>query len=540
MRPGRTPLRYTLREIVEPYAGRPDSTVLSLLVDLLILTCIGLSCVLVIFEWYYPAHQSLLEMVEWGFLLFFALEYIVRWYASANRFTYPFTLFGLLDLLAILPSLFLFAPEMMVLRAFRGAALLRMLRLLKLVRLLRFFRYGGLIYRGLVKGRIWLSAVVYQYNARQLGKLFLWALVVWFAGANILHLTETRLVGTRGEFGEYWDSYWNMLIVLISGIEDKEPISLAGRIEITVILIAGLVIVGMLTGEIVSMLVRGAQRAGLVNVMPPLAKLKHHIVILGLNEHVDNVIRQVDAGLKTKHFILVVDPLADSLPVTDARVYRRVFALAGDPSDKRILDLAGIDDASRVIVLGSQGDATVSESEIDNRSLMVTIAAVMRRGSSTPPTVVQLHCGDSLRYTDSLPEVEFVVERAFGEQLISQGVLNHGVTRVYDELMNFSGDSNEVYLVPVPEVLVGKDFQQAQLHFLDFPDEAVVPIGIDRSEGGPPASNFWICPQALSGDEKEKRVFRRGDKLIVLAYERPAFARAGLEEAWDRTFLPRS
>ena len=51
----------------------------------------------------------------------------------------------------------------------------------------------------------------------------------------------------------------------MSGIEDKEPISLLGRIEVTAMMVVGIVIVGMLTGEIVAILVKKAQRVGKVD-----------------------------------------------------------------------------------------------------------------------------------------------------------------------------------------------------------------------------------------------------------------------------------
>ena len=75
----------------------------------------------------------------------------------------------------------------------------------------------------------------------------------------------------------------------LSGIEDKEPLSLLGRIEVTVMLIAGICIVGMLTGEIVAILVKKAQRVGKVAIMPPQGKLERHFVILGHNAHLDSV-----------------------------------------------------------------------------------------------------------------------------------------------------------------------------------------------------------------------------------------------------------
>jgi len=393
------------------------------------------------------------------------------------------------------------------------------------------------IYRALLLARVWLSSITFQYRLHQLGKLFLWALATLFVGANVLHITEIAFDGEAGPFGGYWRSYWNILIVLVSGIEDKEPISLLGRIEVTLLLIAGIVIVGMLTGEIVSILIRRVQRAGKVALKPPSGRFERHVVILGNNGHIDAVIRQVNTALHGLHHILVVHPDADQLPITAARAYRRVFALPGEPRDTRTLEAADIDRAARVIVLAPPAEQCDS-SEPDNRALMATVAVVCRKASI--PLVVELTDERNLRYTHGLPEVDFVVGRAFGERMISQAVLNPGITEVYDHLLNSSGDSNELYTMPVPKRLVGKTFSDAQLHFLDRDEEAITLVGIDRSPRGNPNSVFTLCPQAPEADAGEDElVLGSNDRLVLLAYHRPTTMGPDTEDRWSPTRLAR-
>ncbi len=64
-------------------------------------------------------------------LVVFALEYMLRIYASPNRARYIFSFWGVIDLLSFLPAVVLLTPEWQVVRAFR---LLRLVRLLKLFR----------------------------------------------------------------------------------------------------------------------------------------------------------------------------------------------------------------------------------------------------------------------------------------------------------------------------------------------------------------------------------------------------------------------
>jgi hypothetical protein len=169
---------------------------------------------------------------------------------------------------------------------------------------------------------------------------------------------------------------------------------------------------------------------------------------------------------------------------------------------------------------------------------MATVAVVCRKRAV--PMVVELTSERSLRYTHGLPEVDFVVGRAFAERMLSQAVLNPGVTEVYDHLLTFTEESNELYTVPVPSELVGRSFTEAQLYFLDHDEETICLIGIDRSPPGRPSSSFVVCPQAPAAglDESSQRL-GRGDRLIVLAFHRPSFATPEASERWRSTWLAR-
>ncbi len=517
---------------MEPYAGGREASAWSLAVDIFVLACIVASCALVVLEHLDLVDPGAALVLEMIFTTIFVVEYLLRWYAAPRRLLYPLTFYAIVDLVAILPSLLTMGSDMILLRVVRGVRLLRLLRLVRLVRLLRF---SWLLYSGFTGVRTYLSAANHQYRLLQLGRLFLWVLMAWFVGTNVVHFTETEMGHTTGPFADYWTSYWNILIVLISGIEDKEPLSIAGRVEVTVLLIVGICVVGMLTGEIVSILVRKAQRAGKVAVMPPSARLEQHVLILGVNSFLDNIIRQVHAALGEQHYIVVVDPDAEELRVMEPAAYRKVFALAGDPLDERVLAQADVDQAARVIVLSPE-DGNHSPQQRDNRALMKTIAVASRRPNR--PVVVELQTEESLGFAAPLEEADFVVSRHYGEKLISQSVLNPGVTEIYYRLMTFTEQSNEFYTVPVLPRLVGKTFAEAQLHFLDKDDEDMVLVGIDRSPAGQPNTRFWLNPAAELSDDQ--LLLGKKDNLVLIAYEQPSFVEVDPEDLWSGKILQRT
>jgi len=527
-----------------PDLGLPRA---SLWIDLFVLWSILSSCLLIPLEHIYSAEtHPFLHQVLWigevFFTFIFVIEYLLRWFVAKNPLRYPFTLYAIIDLVAFLPSLLMFSYGLwsgegfFLLRAFRGVRILRTLRLLRLIRLLKFLRHGYTLYRLAVEIRIWSGSIIYHYRLGRLARLLLICLMAWVLGANLIHLTERMFAPGSSPYADYWRSYWEVIVVLISGMDASPPVSTPASFEVIILLIAGIVLIAMLTGELVSFVMRSSERSGKLPLKPPGLSLEQHVVILGWNRHLDNVIRQVRAALKGHHYILVVSREADKIPLRDSEIYRRVLALPGDSSREAVLREAGINKAIRVVVLASQRLETAEER--DNRTLMHALACVAQ--SRTVPLTIELQDPESLRYAVALEGAEFVLSRPFGELMICQAVFNPGVTEVYNELLTFSDDSSEIYDVSTPPALIGKSFQQAQLYYLGEDEEPLILIGLDRSPPEEIYSRFWLHPIAGQDLSAQELVLRKGDRLIFIAYEQPSFAQFRQEELWKGKVFARS
>lgn len=78
-------------------------------------------------------HHRLFAIAEWSFTLLFTLEYVARLACVRQPLRYALSFFGLVDLLALLPTyLALFFPELHALIDVRILRLLRIFRILKL------------------------------------------------------------------------------------------------------------------------------------------------------------------------------------------------------------------------------------------------------------------------------------------------------------------------------------------------------------------------------------------------------------------------
>jgi len=78
-------------------------------------------------------HAGILSVLEWLFTIAFTLEYLIRIYCAPNRRQYVLSFFGVIDLLAVVPTyLALIFPELHSLIDVRVLRLIRIFRVFKL------------------------------------------------------------------------------------------------------------------------------------------------------------------------------------------------------------------------------------------------------------------------------------------------------------------------------------------------------------------------------------------------------------------------
>jgi voltage-gated potassium channel len=80
------------------------------------------------------SHHTIFVAIEYAAVVIFGLEYLARIYSAPKRRAYIFSFFGLVDLLAIIPS-FLHLANLTFLKSARVLRILRMLRMIRLAKL---------------------------------------------------------------------------------------------------------------------------------------------------------------------------------------------------------------------------------------------------------------------------------------------------------------------------------------------------------------------------------------------------------------------
>ena len=178
-------------------------------------------------------YGNLFLRMEWGFTLLFTLEYMARIWCSPNRKAYIFSMYGLVDLLALLPTyLSLLLPQTAPLLVIR---LLRILRIFRVLRLLSLLSEANDL------------AAALQRSGRKIFVFFSMVIIVAIIFGCLLYVLE----GPGNGFSDIPTSvYWAIVTITTVGYGDVTPATTAGRAVSAVGMLIGYAIIAVPTGII--------------------------------------------------------------------------------------------------------------------------------------------------------------------------------------------------------------------------------------------------------------------------------------------------
>ncbi len=236
--PWREKLRVTIFEADTP-AGKAF--------DVGLLVAIVLSVLAVMLdsvEAYRARHGKLLDATEWLFTLLFTAEYALRLICSPRPLQYARSFFGLVDLLAILPTyLSLFFPGAESMIVIRGLRLLRIFRVFKLGQFLgEASQLRGALAASRHKITVFLGTI---------------SILVTILGAA-MYLIE----GEENGFTSIPVAiYWAIVTMTTVGYGDIAPITVSGKLLASLVMIMGYSIIAVPTGIVTAEIVEGAAKS---------------------------------------------------------------------------------------------------------------------------------------------------------------------------------------------------------------------------------------------------------------------------------------
>ena len=208
------------------------------LFDILLIIAIISSVLIVMLDSvleYHNSYGDIFLKAEWIFTILFTIEYLLRIYCIRLPSSYMFSFFGIIDLLAILPTyISLIIPGAAVFSVIR---ILRVLRVFRILKLVQFMGEAELLKQAMIASK--RKIFVYLF--------FLLNLVIVLG--SLMYLIE----GEKSGFDSIPRSiYWAIVTLTTVGYGDISPTTNIGQFIAAIIMIMGYSIIAVPTGIVTS------------------------------------------------------------------------------------------------------------------------------------------------------------------------------------------------------------------------------------------------------------------------------------------------
>ena len=213
-------------------------TISGRLFDILLIVAIISSVLVVMLDSvleYHNSYGDIFLKAEWIFTILFTIEYLLRIYCIRLPSSYMFSFFGIIDLLAILPTyISLIIPGAAVFSVIR---ILRVLRVFRVLKLVQFMGEAELLKQAMIASK--RKIFVYLF--------FLLNLVIVLG--SLMYLIE----GEKSGFDSIPRSiYWAIVTLTTVGYGDISPTTNIGQFIAAIIMIMGYSIIAVPTGIVTS------------------------------------------------------------------------------------------------------------------------------------------------------------------------------------------------------------------------------------------------------------------------------------------------
>lgn len=202
--------------------------------DVLLIVSIVLSVLIVMLDSVdsiNTSHGGLLYLGEWVFTALFTIEYLLRLYSIGRPLSYMTSFFGVIDLLAILPTyLSIFVPGTQYL------TVIRILRVLRIFRVLKLVQYLG-------EARLLIQAL--RASQRKIAVFLFTVLVLVVIFGSLMYLIEDP---SSGFTSIPRSIYWSIVTLTTVGYGDISPQTDLGQTIAAIIMIIGYGIIAVPTG----------------------------------------------------------------------------------------------------------------------------------------------------------------------------------------------------------------------------------------------------------------------------------------------------
>ena len=243
-------------------------------------------------------------------------------------------------------------------------------------------------------------------------------------------------------------------------------------------------------------------------------EMDSHIVICNWHERGDRIVKELHSPLAAPEadILIVTDRKVDERELRGSPEYEKVFFIESDPTLHEVLKRARVHLASSVIILA---DDEFPDPDAKTALIALALAKLTRELPKRPHVVAEVMSHRKVEHLLDAGIDECVCSHDYGLGIIAQSALYGKLSEVYQQLLTYSEETNEIYIVDdhhYPQSFWGKSFRELARQLNDHlnPENPSILLGVKRKE-----------KVLLNPREDEFDTFQAGDHLIVVAFDPP-------------------
>lgn len=212
--------------------------------DIVLLVLIGLSVGVVMLESVEGLRTKYgiqFLFLEWFFTLVFTVEYFVRLAVVRRKRKYVLSFFGIVDLISILPTY-----VAILLTGTQYLMVIRILRLLRMFRVLKMAHHFG-------QANVLVNAL--RKSSPKIAVFLFFILTLVSIEGTLIYLIEGRI--NEGFSSIPQSIYWAIVTITTVGFGDAVPVTVAGKILASFIMLTGFAIIAVPAGIVTAELGEG-------------------------------------------------------------------------------------------------------------------------------------------------------------------------------------------------------------------------------------------------------------------------------------------